>query len=312
MMRRPWNQCAILIALAVLVVVPWFLDDYTISVFNTAGTYAIVAVGLSLFCGRLRQYPLGHAGFFAIGAFTAALLATRLDWPIWLDLPAAGLAETLAGVALGLPTLRLGGPYLAIATLGFGLLVQDILNKADWAGGRTGVSLTPIWPDRGFYWLILALLVAGAFVVHNLRHGSFGRALLAARENEAAAQASGIDVARYRVAAFAVSTAFAGVAGALFAHWSGFVSSSSFGLPLSITFVAMVVVGGVDHTPGVIVGAGFLTALQQVLEQQPHLADALYAAIIIAVLLLGQTALARRLLALFRRIPPFAVGQSHG
>jgi branched-chain amino acid transport system permease protein len=171
------------------------------------------------------------------------------------------------------------------------LLVAQVLQSADWAGGRSGISLSSAqigsftFTEAQFFWVVLAVLGIGMFVIYNIRHGMAGLALVALRDSEAAAQACGVNLARYKVLAFAISALYAGVAGALYAHWFGYVSATSFGLPLSILFVAIVVVGGLDSTAGSLVGAVFLTAIQEKLQDNPQLAQALYGAVIIVVLL---------------------------
>jgi branched-chain amino acid transport system permease protein len=297
----------LLLILVALALAPIFVqNDYWGTVLDTAGTYAIVAVGLNLLCGGTGQFSLGHAGFFAIGAFAASILTTH-GWPFWLDVPAGGLLAAAAGLAVGIPVLRLSGPYFAIATLAFGLLAADVLGTADWAGGRTGITLGApslagyTFTPTTFFWVVLLLLVVAVFVAHNLRRGATGRALAALRDSRPAALLSGIDLARYRVIAFALSALYTGVAGALFAHWSLYVSAASFGLPLSILFIAMIVVGGLDSVAGSIVGAVFLTAIQEALQNAGHaeLANPLYGAIIVVALLfvprglIGVTALLR-------------------
>jgi branched-chain amino acid transport system permease protein len=307
---------ALLLVLALLVAAPLLApNDYIGGLLDTAGTFAIVAVGLNLLCGTTGQFSLGHAGFYAIGAFTAALLGTEHGWPFWLDVPAGGMLAALAGLGLGIPTLRLSGPYFSVATLGFGLLVAEVLSSADWADGRTGITLQApqigvyIFTARSFFWVVLTVLCVGVYAVHNLRRGATGRALVALRESETAAAASGVFLARYRVTAFVISALYAGVAGALFAHWGGYVSAASFGLPLSIAFVAMIVVGGLDSTAGSLIGAVTLTIVQDRLQDQPQLAQTLYGAFIVVILLflpsglIGVLALARRGLLPARKWP---------
>jgi len=268
-------------------------NEYFGGVLDTVGTYAIVAVGLNLLCGGTGQFSLGHAGFYAIGAFTAAILGATYGWPFWLTVPAAGVLAALAGLIVGIPVLRLSGPYFSIATLGFGLLVANVLATANWAGGRTGIALNA--PQIGgyaftattFFWVVLLLLVAAVYVAYNLRQGATGRAFVALRESEPAAQASGINLARYRVTAFAISALYAGVAGALFAYWNLYVSATSFGLPVSVLFIAMIVIGGLDSVVGSIVGAVFLTVVQEGLQNagQGQLVQPIYGAIIVVALL---------------------------
>jgi len=285
-----WRAPVLALVILVLAVAPVFLDDYTAGVLDTMGIFALVAVGLGLLSGSTGQFSLGHAGFYAIGAFTGGLLSVDAGWPLWLDVPAGALAAAVAGLILGIPALRLSGPYLAIATLGFGLLVGQVLNGADWAGGRTGLTLTrphvgPYGPDRGLFWVVAGILVVASLVAHNMRSGATGRAFVALRESEPAAQASGINLARYRITAFVVSALYAGCAGALYAHWAGYISAISFSLPLSISFVAMIVVGGIDSTVGAIVGAVFLSLLAGKLQDQANLAATLYGAIIVVMVL---------------------------
>jgi len=291
-------QRSSLLLLALLVVVlalaPVVVrNEYFGGVLDTVGTYAIVAVGLNLLCGGTGQFSLGHAGFYAIGAFTAAILGATYGWPFWLTVPAAGVLAALAGLIVGIPVLRLSGPYFSIATLGFGLLVANVLATANWAGGRTGIALNA--PQIGgyaftattFFWVVLLLLVAAVYVAYNLRQGATGRAFVALRESEPAAQASGINLARYRVTAFAISALYAGVAGALFAYWNLYVSATSFGLPVSVLFIAMIVIGGLDSVVGSIVGAVFLTVVQEGLQNagQGQLVQPIYGAIIVVALL---------------------------
>jgi branched-chain amino acid transport system permease protein len=321
-MRR--NLAGLLLLGGVLALAPLVVpNDYWGTVLDTAGTYAIVAVGLNLLCGGTGQFSLGHAGFFAAGAFTASILATH-GWPFWLDVPAGGLVACGIGIVVGIPVLRLSGPYFAIATLAFGLLCADVLATADWAGGRTGITLSA--PSLGgysftpttFFWVVLAVLMAGVFVALNVRGGAIGRALVALRESPPTAQSSGIHVARYRVATFAVSTLYAGVAGGLFAHWSLYVSAASFGLSLSILFIAMIVVGGLDSVAGSITGAAFLTLVQERLQNAGHaeFADPIFGAIVVLTLLflpgglIGMRALLR---GRFRGVlAPVLARQSHG
>ncbi|MDB5059274.1 MAG: inner-rane translocator [Chloroflexi bacterium] len=286
------RNALVLTMVAVACALPiFFSNDYYGGILNTAATYAIVAVGLNLLSGGTGQFSLGHAGFYAMGAFSAGLLSVNAGWPFWLDVPAAGMVAASAGLIVGIPTLRLSGPYFSIATLGFGLLVVQVLNGADWAGGRSGVSLTSpqiagfTFSEAQFFWVVLGVLCICTFVVHNLRHGTIGLALVAMRESEPAALASGINLARFKVGTFALSAMFAGIAGALFAHWSGYVSASSFGLPISILFVALIVVGGLDSVTGSLLGAVFLTGIQEKLQDNPQLAQTLYGAVIVIALL---------------------------
>jgi branched-chain amino acid transport system permease protein len=313
-----WGLLALISAMAII---PFLLqNDYWGTVLCTGGTYAVVAVGLNLLCGGTGQFSLGHGGFYAIGAFTAAILSTH-GWPFWLDIPAGGLVAAVAGLIVGIPVLRLSGPYFAIATLAFGLLVADVLSTADWAQGRTGIALSAptlgsyTFSTTDFFWVVLVVLVIGVFVAANLRLGATGRAFAALRDAQPAAQMSGIDSARYRVLAFAISTLYAGVAGGLFANWSLYINASSFDLSLSILFIAMIVIGGLDSVVGSVVGAAFLTAIQEALQNAGHaeLANPLYGAIIVVALLFLPRGLIGVASLLQRRTPVAILGSGgHG
>jgi branched-chain amino acid transport system permease protein len=287
---------AVIAALALfagLALLPFFIhSDYWGTVLDTGGTYALVAVGLNLLCGGTGQFSLGHAGFFAVGAFTAAIMSVH-GWPFWIGVPAGGLLAGAVGLVVGIPLLRVSGPYFAIATLAFGLLASDVFSTAGWSRARTGFSLNPpqiagyTFSATSFFWVVLLFLVVGTAVAAGLRYGASGRAWVALRQSPPAARASGIHVGRYRVFAFVVSAVYAGAGGALLAHWALYVAAASFGLSLSILFVAMIVVGGLDSIHGSILGAAFLTALQELLSNagQSQYAEPIYGAIIVVVLL---------------------------
>ncbi len=297
-MPMKWTIGLAILVVAALAALPLVSTvSFAVGFLDPAGTYVIVALGLNLLIGGTGQFSLGHGGFFAIGAFTAGILIANQNWPFWTAIPAGGLAAGLFGLAVGLPTLRLSGPYFSMATLGFGLLTAEVLSTAQWAGGRTGISLnypqvgSYTFDERGFFWIILGVATVTMFLLWNLRRGAAGRAFAALRDNDLAAQACGVPLARYRITAFVISAVPAGVAGALFANWSGYltagdsVTSTTFGLPASVAFVAMVVVGGLDNPLGSLLGAVFITAVQYWLQDRPELAQTLFGAAIVVALL---------------------------
>lgn len=326
MNRRRWGWLLLIVVVIALAMLPLVVDDYGADLIDRTAIFAIVAVGLNLLCGSTGQFSLGHAGFYAIGAFTAGILGSDYNWPFWLNVPVAGLLAAAAGLALGIPALRLSGPYLAIATLGFGLLIQQVLGTADWAKGRTGITLNPpqigalsVSP-HGFFWIALGVLVVGGVAAYNLRRGAAGRAFVALRESEPAAQASGVNLARYRVTAFALSACYAGIAGALYATLESTIFATSFDLALSIGFLTMIVVGGLDSTVGAVVGAILLTYVRDWLQNgAPHMSsqivDGLYGVLLVLMLLfvpgglMGLLALARRWLQRGRTVPAVEVSR---
>ena len=263
--------------------------------------YAIVAIGLDLLIGQTGQFSLGHAGFFAIGAYTSALLTLRLGAPFVVALLVAGLVSAAVGFLLGLPALRLSGPYLAVATLGFGLAIpQLIVWQGSWTGGSSGLhglplASLPLGPlsvvfrtDQDYYYLALAVLVVLTILARNIVRSHTGRAFNAIRDSELAARAMGVDLVRYKTTAFAVSALYAGIAGGLYAHLLHGISPEDFTVLLSVDFLTMVVLGGLGSVTGAVSGAFLLTFLQNVLTRLPVIKDFknLYIVVLGAILIL--------------------------
>jgi branched-chain amino acid transport system permease protein len=226
---------------------------------------------------------LGHAGFFAIGAYTSALLTLRAGVPFVLALPAAGFVTAGVGFLLGLPAVRLSGPYLAVATLGFGLTVpQLILFWDSWTGGSMGLhslplASIPIAPhrsivfgtDQAYYYLALGMLILLTVLARNLVDSDTGRAFISIRDSEVAARAMGVSLVRTKTTAFALSAFYAGVAGCLYAHLLHGISPEDFTVFLSFDFVTMIVIGGLGTVEGALLGALLLTLLQNTLTRLP-------------------------------------------
>lgn len=252
----------------VLAAVPFHVGNYTLYLLGYIAINVIVAVGLNVLVGYTGQISLGHAGFFAIGAYVAVLLVNA-GLPIPLALPAAALIAAAFGLLLGLPALRLEGPYLAVITLGFGLTVENIFAKTPAFGGATGpavpaftLTLVPGWSrEQNLYLLIMLLAGASLLAVRNLMRTRVGRAFVAIRDSDVAAACAGVDLTWYKTLAFAVSAFFTGLAGGLFAFHLGQVDPTTFNLMLSILFLAMVVIGGVGSILGPVLGAVAISLL---------------------------------------------------
>ena len=248
-------------------------NNYTYEVAILVGLNAVVCVGLNLLVGYAGQISLGHAGFFALGAYGSAILAARYGWPPALSLPAAVAGVAVLAWLVGRPILRLKGHYLAMATLGLGIIVSQVLATEDRiTGGPDGMTVAPIIlfgntlsGERVWYWIVGALLVATVWLAQNLIDSPRGRALRALHGAEIAAAAAGIDAARHKLAAFVLSAALAALAGALMAHYAGFITPSKASFLHSIELVTMVVFGGMASTFGAVVGAAVLTTLPQLL-----------------------------------------------
>ncbi len=253
---------------AALAAAPWWLGNYELYVIGYIALNVIVAVGLNILVGYTGQISLGHAGFYAIGAYATVLLA-QAGWPIPLALAAAVLVAALAGFILGLPALRLEGPYLAVITLGFGLAMENIFARAAFFGGATGPGVPPfdvvLVPgfsrEQNLYVVIVALAGLSVLAVRNLMRTRVGRAFVAIRDSDVAAACAGVNLTGYKTLAFAVSAGFTGLAGGLFAFHLGQVDPTSFNLMLSILFLAMVVIGGVGSILGPVLGAVLISLL---------------------------------------------------
>lgn len=254
---------------------PFFADRYWLSLANTVGIAAIGAIGLNILVGFTGQISIGHGGFLAVGAYVAGLLAVHAGIPFWITVPVASLATALVGAFFGLPSLRLKGLYLAIATLAAQEIITWIITHLDVIGVEESLALPPAallgWQLSGraidfrFYWVILFCLVATATFTVNLFRTRVGRAFVAIRDQDIAAQVIGVDLFRYKLLAFAVSSLFAGLAGALTAHYRGIISWERFTLETSILYLSMIIIGGLGSVAGSIYGAAFIVLLPALL-----------------------------------------------
>ncbi len=271
---RTLRALAPLVAVAVVAVLPLAVTDrFLLKVFTFAGINVLVVIGLALLFGHAGQISLGHAAFVGLGAYTCAVCTVRLDWP-WLPaFIAAGALAALGGLVLALPSLRLKGHYLAMATLGFGELMTLAFREAEpVTGGVNGLggipfpALGPLEIDEAasLYWLVWAVAGLALLAVYNVTSQRPGRAMRALHGSELGAQACGVDVVGVKVRTFVVSALLAGLAGALYASVVGFVSPSVFTLAASITFLAMAVLGGTGSLSGPIAAAVLLTLLQYI------------------------------------------------
>jgi branched-chain amino acid transport system permease protein len=261
------------LALAVVLLPLVLPNDYAYDVAILVATNAMACVGLNLLIGYAGQISLGHGAFFALGAYGTAILAARYGWPAWLSIPASVAAVGLLAVVVGKPTLRLKGHYLAMATLGLGVIVSIVLATEDGVtGGPDGMSVPPLalfgWVvtgERTWYWIAGGALVASVWLAQNLVASPVGRALRALHGSEVAAETSGIDSARYKLVVFGLSALFAASAGAITAHYAGFITPARGSFMHSVELVIMVVFGGMASTFGAVVGAAVLTTLPQFL-----------------------------------------------
>ena len=257
-----------LILVLFLAAFPFLFKNYYVYVANYVAINVLVAIGLNLLVGYTGQISLGHAGFFAIGAYGTLILMAKLHVPFLISLPAAGLISALFGFLLGFPALRLEGPYLSIATLGFGLTITRVIGRVEFFGGRQGLHAPELtigpWhlnTDRDFYYLLITLTILLTLAARNLIKTKVGRAFIAIRDADVAAETMGVNLMGYKTLAFAISAFYTGIAGGLYAFVLRFIEPELFSLLMSILFLAMVVVGGLGSIFGSIAGACLLSWL---------------------------------------------------
>jgi branched-chain amino acid transport system permease protein len=287
---KRWLLVAVAAALAVSYCSAQF-NRYYLGIAIDIGINIILAVSLNLINGHTGQFSLGHAGFMAVGGYTAAKFTLVLQTllPPWTQpllflvaLLLGGLLAAVAGLAVGVPTLRLRGDYLAIVTLGFGEIIRVFFQTTEMFGAATGLTGIPNWTTFAWAWSFAALTV---FVVGCLVSSTYGRGFLAVHDDEVAAGAMGINPVRYKVTAFVIGAFFAGIAGGLYAHHKQFLSPGGFDFMKSIDIVVMVILGGMGRTAGVIVAAVLLTLLPEVLRGFADYRMIIYSLLIIVLMI---------------------------
>ncbi|MGD8387868.1 MAG: branched-chain amino acid ABC transporter permease [Desulfobacteraceae bacterium] len=264
-----------LIGLIALVLVS---DVYFIYIINLCAIATVGALGLNLLTGFTGQISVGHAGFLAIGAYSSAKLV-EAGLPFLLALPAAGFIATFCGMLVGIPSLKLRGLYLAITTFAFGFIVEHVANSwVSLTNGANGMTVIPASlfgitfdTDKSFFFLVFPITVLAVIYARNLVRSKPGRAWIAIRDRDIAAETMGIDLRWYKLSAFAVSSFYGGVAGALYAHYMQYIGPNHFELSLSVQYLAMIIVGGMGTVLGSIFGAVFMTILPEILKYLPDL-----------------------------------------
>ncbi len=274
-LRRPELRNAIaVLGVALLAAGPLVLDRYLVYLVDLIAIFSLVALGLNLLTGFAGQVSLGHAGFFGVGAYATGLLTQSAGVPFLLSLALAGLITAALGAVAAIPAVRLKNLYLAIATLGFGVVLQKVL--FEWrglTGGGSGLELAPlrIGPlvlatGTELYYLVVPIACLGTWAAANIATRRTGRALIMLRDSEIAAATLAIPVARYKTIAFALSAFYAAIAGGLYAYLVRYINPETFNIGLSITFVSMIVIGGLGTVGGSILGAVFYVAVPELLR----------------------------------------------
>jgi branched-chain amino acid transport system permease protein len=253
---------------------PFVLTEYWLSLLIQIGIYGIAALGLNVLVGFTGQISIGHAAFFLFGAFSSAYLSTKVGIPAFFAIPIAGVATALVGLVFGLPAARLKGLYLAIATLAAQYILLDFFARAEWfSGGSVPAMAEPfsilghvIQGDRQYFYVVLAYVVLCFLLVTNLMRTRDGRALVAVRDHYLSAEIMGINLTKYRTLSFGLAAFFAGVGGALYAHYQLVVSYEGFGIERSILFLAMIIIGGIGSIMGTLMGTAFVVLLPEAME----------------------------------------------
>lgn len=282
--KQFWSYLAVAIAVYVIVqvlITNGILNQFYSNTLIFIAINIILAVSLHLVIGITGQFSIGHAGFLAVGAYVSAIVTMKLDLPFALAILVGGLVAALAGLIVGIPTLRLRGDYLAIATLGFAEIIRIVFLNIDYVGGAAGMQVSHLttW-TYSFVCLVITIVVIVNFT--NSRHGI---AAISIRENEIAADAMGINTTYYKVAAFAIGSFFAGVAGALFSHNFYIIQPGQFGFLKSFDILIFVVLGGLGSLSGAVLSAILLTVVSTYLQGYPETRMIIYSLVLILVML---------------------------
>ena len=268
---RTRTHWALFIGLLVIVfTAPLYWSNYWLGIANLIGITIIAALGLNILTGYCGQLSIGHAGFMAVGAYTTAVLTNKLGFPFLAGLICSGFSAGFIGLIFGIPSVRIKGFYLAITTIAAQFIIIWIINHWSVTGGFGGIVIPyasigglEFKDEASQFYLIIAITVVCIFLTKNLARGRVGRAFIAIRDNDLAAEVMGIDIRYYKLLAFFIGCFLAGIAGCLFAHWLGFMNAENFTLTDSILFIGMVIIGGLGTTLGPILGAIFIRLLQQ-------------------------------------------------
>ena len=264
--RTDFGRLWMIVGLGILfAVIPFISSPYILYVINLVGIYAIATVGLNILTGYTGLISLGHGAFFGVGAYASAVLSTRVGLPLWVCVPVAGLITSGVGIIFGLPSARLKHLYLLIATLAGQFIIEYVFIQWDWmTGGADGIIVTgttlfgiDLGNDRNFYFVIFLCLVFLTWLGVNIMRTRYGRAFIAVRDNDMAAEGMGIPIFKYKLLSFAISSFYAGFAG---------ITPEPFNLWLSIEFLAMIIIGGLGSIPGAIFGTVFIVVLNEILS----------------------------------------------
>ncbi|MDD3448133.1 MAG: branched-chain amino acid ABC transporter permease [Gammaproteobacteria bacterium] len=269
----PMSRNFALGGVVVLLLAPLVLNAYYLNLLIQIGYYGIAALGLNILVGFTGQISLGHAAFFGFGAFASAWINNSFGIPVILSIPLAGLLTTAVGMIVGVPAGRIKGLYLAIATLASQFILEDFFARAEWFTGGSSGSLAnsislfgyQMGTDQRYFYVVLFFVVVMFLFGANLLRTRDGRAFVAVRDHYLSAEIMGINLTKYRILSFGISSFYAGIGGALYGHYLGFVSAEGFTILLSIQFLGMVIIGGLGSVMGALLGTTFMVLLPEVM-----------------------------------------------
>lgn len=300
LIRKTGTKAWVFTAVAAIFLLPLFAPEHLVYVATIIAIYSIGIMGQNLLIGYTGQISFAQAGFFCIGAFTFGhLYRAGIPWPV--SVLGAGLITALVGIPVGFPSLRLKGPYLAIATMGFGIAVYQIfVNSKLLSGGRMGLVITKLEPLFGlsqvnfYYYLNLIIATLFTLLTYNIVSSYMGRAFIAIRDNDIAAEVLGVNLTRYKLMAFAVSSFYVGVQGGLYALFIGYLEPNMFTFMETITFLVAVIVGGLASVEGAIMGAAFVILVPHFFSNLKAFIPVIFGLVIIIILIFEPGGLAGR------------------
>lgn len=264
---------ALAVLMVALLLFPFLVNNYALQVAVYCGIYVLLAVSLNLLIGYTGIFSMGHVAFYCLGAYTSALLATKLNMPFLVCFLAGGVVAGIAGALIGVATLRLNDLFLTFTTMGLGEVIRIIIQNASFTNGALGVTGIPMprmfghtMSRTGFYYMVLAIVVLTVFVVYRLVHSNTGRTLMTIRDDASAASSLGIPVFSYKMRVMIISCFIAGLAGSLYATFVQYINASNFSINVSINIIAMVAIGGMGTVSGPILGATLLQVLPEAIR----------------------------------------------
>lgn len=284
-----------ILLVALLIAFPWvFRSAYVLRIMTVCMMYVMIALSINLLTGFLGLMTLGQAAFWGIGAYTAAILSTRLGLGMGLCIVASAFMAGLLSLLVALPTMRLKGYFLTVVTLGFGEIVRLVeMNWMDLTRGPLGIAAIPspnlfgidLSSNRQIYYVMLVLVVLAALLVYSIVHSRVGLAIMAIRDDDLAAASMGVNVTKYKIMVFMISTMIVGVAGAFYAHYINFIDPSSFTSAASTDMLVMAIFGGLGSIPGTILGASILTILPETIRGLAQYRNLVYGLIIVILMM---------------------------